>query len=703
MASPEQERLDVISSAIAGLLKRQDQMEQRLSRLEERFAPAAAVPAVTPLVESASTSEPQNEIPSVTATKEIFSPPRPAETTPPRSAFETRVGLTLLNRVGVITLVLGVAFFFKWAVDNNWIGPRGRVILGILAALAALGIADWLWRKGQHVFAQGVTGFGIGIFFLSIYAAFGFYHLIPQALAFLSLFAGAALCVALSLRYGSQAIAALGFFGGYLTPLLLSTGEDHPWFLLSYVLLLDIAAVLLSVKRRWRGLELLSFLATVILYSAWLTSKFPADKERLAGTLALLAYLSLYARVSLRELFLLGQFLVALALADLWANSAVAFFALSLIPIAGGLAYSEFRKFLVPVSIAFASFWLAFGAWRSFTHPNPNALTSFAGITLAFLLFFAWNLWHLKLQRQPLAFQSFWLCASNPAIYYAVAYALLNPDYRPWLGLLAVAVAGLYIASAAYFYSTGTPSERPVDTRPVILSFGIAICFLILAVPIQFTGFTITVAWSLQAAALAWIAVRFTSPRLQWLALSVFAFAALRLIAVDAWMFASHQSYVLLWNSRMLTFAVAAASLLFASRWSVQVSRPIALAEYFAGHLALLFGLTLEIIGWAERSIAPQNLLSVETFAVSILFAIYAVMLVSIGVGTRSAVNRIAGLALIGIVIVKLYLFDVWQLQRVYRISAFVALGVLLLGTSFVYSHWRQLIEKWWKDDEARY
>jgi uncharacterized membrane protein len=131
------------------------------------------------------------------------------------------------------------------------------------------------------------------------------------------------------------------------------------------------------------------------------------------------------------------------------------------------------------------------------------------------------------------------------------------------------------------------------------------------------------------------------------------------------------------------------------------MSRPVALLEYFAGQIVLLWGLTMEIIGWAERSTPPQNLLSVETVSISILFGVYAVILVSVGVGTRTAINRIAGLGLIGLVIVKLYLFDVWQLERVYRISAFVALGLLLMGTSFLYSRFRRLIESLWKDDEA--
>jgi uncharacterized membrane protein len=123
--------------------------------------------------------------------------------------------------------------------------------------------------------------------------------------------------------------------------------------------------------------------------------------------------------------------------------------------------------------------------------------------------------------------------------------------------------------------------------------------------------------------------------------------------------------------------------------------------EYFAGHAVLLWGLGMEVIGWAEKSTPSQNLLSVETVAMSILFAVYAAILVSVGVAARSVANRIAGLALIALVILKLYLFDIWQLERIYRISAFVALGILLIATSFLYSRFRGLVEGWWKDDEA--
>ncbi len=197
------------------------------------------------------------------------------------------MGLTLVNRIGAITLILGVAFFFKWAVDNNWIGPAGRVMLGLLAGFATLGAGDFLWRKRQQVFAQGITATGISIIYLSLYAAFDFYHLIPQAAAFVLMVAATAMAGVLALRYQSFAIAALGLLGAYVIPVLLSNGEDHPWFLFSYLFLLNLASSELAKRGGWPRLEFISFAATTLIYAGWL---FNHSGQKLVGTLAPLAF-----------------------------------------------------------------------------------------------------------------------------------------------------------------------------------------------------------------------------------------------------------------------------------------------------------------------------------------------------------------------------------------------------------------------------
>src|SRR5207245_6815600 len=132
---------------------------------------------------------------------------------------------------------------------------------------------------GQKTDAQGVTGLGIAILYLSFYSSFGFYHLIEPAIAFVLMVVTTAMAGALALRYDAAAIAALGLLGGYATPILLSTGEDRPWVLFSYVLVLNFGALAAARFRKWKVMEGLAFLATVTLYGGWLADRFAPEKR----------------------------------------------------------------------------------------------------------------------------------------------------------------------------------------------------------------------------------------------------------------------------------------------------------------------------------------------------------------------------------------------------------------------------------------
>ena len=685
MPNPDQERMDALSEAILRLLRRQDQIDQRLARVEATLnlrpiAPEAA-PSLAP--------EPSAPVPG----------PRPASalmTPPPSRTLETNIGLTLVNRIGVVTLVLGIAFFFKWAVDNQWIGPAGRVMLGVISGLVTLAVADVLWRKGQRIFAQGGTAIGLGILYLAVYAAFGYYRLIPQSLAFTFMVATTALAVALALRYASVAMAVLGLAGGYLTPILLSTGEDRPWFLFSYLLLLNVAALVLARMRQWRLLEILSLAATVVIYGSWFEQQFKPEKQFVATFFALIYY-ALFSEALAQQLFLVAQILATMAISQIWPSTPGVYLFLSLTLAFGGLVVADLRRVRAAAGVSFAAFWAFFGLWVSgISSPRPIA-PLLLGITCALLLFFARMPWRLVYRREAARAEDLSILALNGAAYFGASYALLNADYHAWMGLFAVAIAGLHLALAVWMRRTQAADH--LDQRPVLLSLGVALTLLVLAVPIQFTAYRITMAWSLEFLALSWIALRTENKLLRLGALLVSALVWLRLLAIDSWIFSDPQSYTLMWNARFLTFLVAAVCSWLGAYWSKP--SPGALIDYVAGHVILVWGLSLEDLGWAARTSTAQNLLSVETVSISILFAIYAVILVIVGVATRTAINRIAGLGLMGFVVVKLYLFDVWQLGRVYRISAFVALGALLLATSFLYSHFRAVIESWWKNDQA--
>jgi hypothetical protein len=690
MPSSDSPRPEALLNALNQLLENQRRLEQRIARLEKLLLEQPEPVAPVAPIETPAYPEPPPRGPE--PPKPIH-PPTPPDAAPGPS-LESKVGLTVVNRIGVLTLVLGVAFFFKWAVDNKWIGPAGRVVLGLLAGLATLGIADLIWRKRQQVFAQGITAAGIAIIYLALYAAFDFYHLIPQSVAFAMMVATTATAAVLALRYNSYAIAALALAAGYLTPLLLSTHEDHPWFLFSYLLLLNFAATELAKRGNWRGLELISFVGTTLIYGGWLMDRGPNADKRLVATLAPLAFCAQRWRTQTPLLFSLSQLLTAFALAYIWRSGEAAFFALALLVATGGLVFSSVRGYRLTVLTAFAGFWLSYVVHNLYSH---ESVAQFLGVTCGFLLFFAWSWWHLAMRRSVPTAQALSVFAVNGVVYYAGSYYLLNMDHRLWLGPLAALVAASYLAFGVFLHRRAATA----DARPILLALGVALSFVTLAIPIQFTGFTITIAWALQAAALAWIASRLGSARTFIAATLVFGLVVIRLLLFESEALVDPHSYSLLWNSRFLTFAVSSAAMLLASVWGSKVFPPAALAAYFAGHIILLWGLCMEILGWAERSAALENRLSVETIAMTILFGIYAVILVGVGVAARSAINRLAGLGLTGIVILKLYLFDVWQLSRPYQISAFVVLGILLLATSFLYSHFRRLIENWWKNEKV--
>lgn len=181
--------------------------------------------------------------------------------TVPKPTTEARFGLTAVNAAGAVTLAIGIVFFFKYAVDNEWIGATGRVVLGLLGGLLFIAAAEWLRRRSQQAFAQGIAGCGLAILYISLYAAFAFYRLIPQPAAFLALIAASALAVVLSLRYTSAPIAALGLAGALRTPVLLHSGSGAGALDFGYFLLLDLAAIVLSLRQRW------SFLITAT--AAW--------------------------------------------------------------------------------------------------------------------------------------------------------------------------------------------------------------------------------------------------------------------------------------------------------------------------------------------------------------------------------------------------------------------------------------------------
>jgi hypothetical protein len=309
-------------------------------------------------------------------------------------------------------------------------------------------------------------------------------------------------------------------------------------------------------------------------------------------------------------------------------------------------------------------------------------------LTVSYGIFLGWPLWLAGYRRRALRFPDLAVMALNAAVYFGAAYALLETAYGGYAGLLAVGTACAAALVARLLWSC--------DSRGALLAGGIAWALLVLAAPIQFVGYRVTLAWSLDAAAIVWMGMRLKQRRALYLGGGVFLLVLLRLGLIDGVMYARPGMYRELVNVRFLVFLVSAFSF-WAAAWWTRLEPRFAVLASLGGHAVLLWGLSLEIAGWAERTAAPENVGSVISTSISVLVAAYAVVLVAGGVVQRSAPTRVLGVTLIGLVVVKLYLYDVWLLGLLYRMAAFAILGVLLLLMSYFYSRFRRSVETWWR------
>ncbi|MDT5269892.1 MAG: hypothetical protein QOH49_2078 [Acidobacteriota bacterium] len=202
---------------------------------------------------------------------------RQATAAKPRD-LESIIGGSVFSWAGIILVTFAVAFSLKYAFDKDWISPAVRVTLGALAGTGLLVVGERLRRKGLRPYAYVLSGGGVLILYLSIYAAYDFYQLLTQPVAFLLMTAVTALAVFLSVRLNALPVAVLGLVGGFLTPVLLSTGQDNQVALFTYVSLLDAGVLAVAYFKRWRVLDFLSFAATTVMTLGWAFKYYEQSK-----------------------------------------------------------------------------------------------------------------------------------------------------------------------------------------------------------------------------------------------------------------------------------------------------------------------------------------------------------------------------------------------------------------------------------------
>ncbi|MEI9921268.1 MAG: DUF2339 domain-containing protein [Bacteroidota bacterium] len=213
--------------------------------------------------------------------------PQPVPQPPPQpkkpSFFERNpdlekfIGENLANKIGIGILVIGIGFFVKYAIDQEWINEIGRVFIGVLCGGILLGVAHYL-RKKFTAFSSVLVGGGIAVLYLTIYIAYHSYGMFSPPIAFLLMVVITGFAVAFSLAYNKVELAVVALLGGFASPLMVATGEGNYVALFIYITILDVGMMVLSFYKKWPIINIISYVFTVILFGGWMSAQFDYEK-----------------------------------------------------------------------------------------------------------------------------------------------------------------------------------------------------------------------------------------------------------------------------------------------------------------------------------------------------------------------------------------------------------------------------------------
>jgi uncharacterized membrane protein len=193
-------------------------------------------------------------------------------------SLENRIGSHWFNRIGILAVLIAVAWFLKMAMDNHWIGPLGRVLIGLVAGAAVTAWSERFRSRGYAIFSYGLKAVGSGTLYLSLWAAFSLYHLMPAGAAFAAMIVVTAFNGYMAWLQDAELLGLYAIVGAISTPILVSTGENHEITLFTYLLLLDIAVLVLVALRPWSRLLFAAYLGSVVLFAGWWFQYYGQDQ-----------------------------------------------------------------------------------------------------------------------------------------------------------------------------------------------------------------------------------------------------------------------------------------------------------------------------------------------------------------------------------------------------------------------------------------
>ena len=232
------------------------------------------------------------------------SPPRPRAVpapAPPKPPFdwESLIGVKLFSWVAGVMLVVAAISFLRYSIDHGWLTPPFRMAIGLLTGIALLVVCELKAARRYPVTANALDGAAIAVLFSTFFAAHALWKLVPAIPTFGLMVLVTAVAVLLSVRRDSIFIALLGLVGGFATPALLSTGEDRPFGLFGYLLLLNAGLAWVAHRKKWPVLTVLCAVLTAVYQWGWVAKFLTEGKLGIAAGVFLVFPLVLYVGLAL--------------------------------------------------------------------------------------------------------------------------------------------------------------------------------------------------------------------------------------------------------------------------------------------------------------------------------------------------------------------------------------------------------------------
>ncbi|HBO16772.1 MAG: hypothetical protein UR69_C0001G0263 [Candidatus Moranbacteria bacterium GW2011_GWE2_35_2-] len=635
-------KLDEIGSVV-------EKQDQRISLLESRLNAGSNFVDVAQEKESASfaptppspteeVSQPIKQVSAESSDERITLQEESASKE--ESDLEGNIGGKWFARIGITALVLGVSFLLKYAFDNNWIGETGRVLMGIMIGMSLLVAGEKYIRK-YFSYGQIITGGGIAILYLSVFAAFDFYSLLGPIASFFGMILVTAVGIVLSLRYNAISLMTVAILGGFSTPLLISTGQNNQFSLFFYIFILDVAILVISFFRKWRALNFIGFAGTGILFFVWGASFY--TQAQLGSTMFFLTLFFFIYTISSLIYNIVRQEKSEAVEQILLLLSGTTYFIASY-----SLMNGQHHSFMGFFALILGIYYFSWAYLVKYLTPEDDKLYGFlAFLTIGFATLV------IPIQFQGVAITSGWLIEA--ILLFLIAVKNKEQVIIKSFGLLIFGLAIFRIFMIDVFYSSHSVLANKfffTALFAIVISYAAAFLFSVISSdeekekPESFLA-------AKQIAILMFIVANFLT-----------IFTGSREInnyyqnKIDQ---VREESRVAIENDRVQGNALNSAS-------------TVAIAKY--DHTKI------------------KGLQSRNSVILSIFWLLYGIILVAVGMTRGRKGVRVGGLILLFLAILKLFFVDLWSLGTLYRIISSMTLGVILLGISFAYNRYKDKIKE---------